>query len=260
MVVTDSHCHLTHARFDQDRPDVIRRAQEAGVTRIVTVASDVDDAGRALELARAEAGVWATAGIHPHEVEAADPADVDRLEELLDDDRVVAVGETGLDYYYDNAPRDLQRWWFERHLAMAAGLGLPVVVHSRSADEDLIRMIERYTGSVRGVLHCFTGGRDLLRTALDAGWYIGYGGIVTFKNFDAADLLGEVPDDRLVVETDAPYLSPVPVRGRRNEPAFLPHSVERIAELRGEAAPDLGRRTSENAAVLFGLPPVPGSP
>ncbi len=258
-MVTDSHCHLTHARFDQDRGDTIARASAAGVTRIVTIASDADDARRARLLATSEDAVWATAGIHPHEVEAAAAADVERLEDLLADERVVAVGETGLDYYYDNAPRDLQRWWFERMLVVAAGAGLPVVVHSRSADEDVAEMIERYAGRVRGVLHCFTGGRRLLQAGLAAGWYIGYGGIVTFKSFDAGELLRTVPSDRLLVETDAPYLAPVPMRGRRNEPSFLPHSVARIAELRGERPEDVGRVTSENAAALFGLPAVSGS-
>jgi len=189
-------------------------------------------------------------------VQSAAPTDVEAIEGLLRKEKVVAVGETGLDYYYDNAPRDLQRWWFERHLAIAAGSDRPVVVHSRSADEDVAALIRRYRGSVRGVLHCFTGGRHLLDAALDAGWYIGYGGIVTFRNFEAEDLLRHVPEDRLLLETDAPFLAPVPERGRRNEPAFVVHSLARLAEWRGQDIEHVARVTSANAAALFGLPPA----
>ena len=258
-MVTDSHCHLTHARFDHDRASALERALDADVRRIVTIASDAHDAGLAAALARDVPQVWATAGVHPHEVGRAVPEDLARVEELLSEPRVVAVGETGLDYYYDNAPRDLQRRWFASHLEVGARHGLPVVVHARRADDDVAELITRFRGAVRGVLHCFTGGRDLLRTALDAGWYVGYGGIVTFRSFDAEDLLRQVPADRLLVETDAPYLAPVPERGKRNEPAFVTHSLARIADLRGVPVEQLAVATSRNASELFGLPPVEGA-
>lgn len=253
-MLTDSHCHLTAEQFAGDREGAIARALEAGVTRMVTIASNARDAESALHLARAHDGVWATAGIHPHEVEDAGPEDPKRIRELIADERVVAVGETGLDYHYDNSPRALQRRLLNVHGELAHEFHLPLVVHSRSADADLIAFLQSLPVEVAGVLHCFTGGRPLFETALERGWYFGYGGIATFKNFDADDVLRAVPDDRLLLETDAPYLAPVPNRGRRNEPSFMVHSAERIAQIRRVPVTELALRTSENATRLFGLP------
>jgi TatD DNase family protein len=254
-MLTDSHCHLTAAQFEKDRPAVLERASGAGVGRMVSIASSVADARRAALLAAADSRVWNTVGVHPHEVDEADlEVDVARLEELARGERVVAIGETGLDFHYDNAPRNVQIEWFEAHLALAEASGFPLVVHSRSADDETRRIVEMAgRKGVRGVLHCFTGGDALLEAALEADWFLGYGGIATFKRFDGGRLLARVPEDRLLLETDAPYLAPVPMRGKRNEPAFLVHTRDRIAALRGISAERLERATSSNASRLFGL-------
>ncbi len=256
-MLTDSHCHLTAEGLIEDVEAVLERARAAGVRRVVSIASSVADGARAQALAETTPDVWATAGIHPHEVGAADlEGDVPRLRVQIGSGApVVAVGETGLDYHYDHAPRRLQRRWFELHVDLAEAHGLPLVVHSREADDHTGEVVsDAAKRGVLGVLHCFTGGARLLDLALEAGWYIGYGGIATFKNFDAQALLQRVPTDRLLLETDAPYLAPVPMRGRRNEPAFMVHSQKRIAALVGMDADTLAVTTSENAARLFGLP------
>ncbi len=253
-MLTDSHCHLTAPQFDGDRTDVLARARDVGVDRIVTIASNARDAETAISLAEATPGVWATAGIHPHEVARTNDGDLTRIRSLAEEGRAVAIGETGLDYFYDNAPRARQREYLRAHGEMAAALGLPLVVHSRNADQDVMAFLQELPDGVGGVLHCFTGGDDLLRLALDRGWYIGYGGIATFKSFADHGRLQAVPEDRLLVETDAPYLAPVPKRGKRNEPAFLTYSVGRIAEVRGVPSERVAQATGRNAARLFGLP------
>ena len=253
-MLTDSHCHLTAEQFDADRGDVIERASAVGVGRMVTIASNATDAVAASQLAESHEAVWATAGVHPHEVGDAADGDMSRVRGLCDGPRVVAVGETGLDYHYDNAPRSLQRRFLDQHGELAADSGLPLVIHSRSADEDLGSFLKGLPEDVTGVLHCFTGGPSLFDTAVERGWYFGYGGIATFKNFKAHDLLIAVPRNRLLLETDAPYLAPVPMRGRRNEPAFITHVADRIAEIRGVTRDALAAQTSANAARLFRLP------
>src|SRR5262245_31544518 len=173
----DSHCHLTDEQFASDLADVLRRALEAGVTRAVTICSDAADGRAAARIAGAHDGVWCTAGIHPHQAANARRADLDAVADLLEGDKIVAVGETGLDYYYDNAPRNVQRKLLSHHMQMAADLGLPVVVHSREADEDTIAMIRSVEGEVLGVLHCFAAGADLLEAGLEAGWMISFSGL-----------------------------------------------------------------------------------
>jgi TatD DNase family protein len=250
----DSHCHLTDAAFRDDREAVLRRAREAGVTRAVTIASNVADAREALSLAEASRGLWCTAGIHPHEAGEAEPDAVRDIEGLARGaDHVVAIGETGLDYYYDNAPRARQRASFSAHLALGAELGLPVVVHARDADDDIAAALRDMPSGTLGVLHCFTGGVRAFSEAMAAGWYVSFSGIASFKSFGAGDLLREVPADRLLVETDAPYLAPVPMRGKRNEPAFVTHVTAAVAR-RLDAMPDeLARRTTENACRFYGV-------
>jgi TatD DNase family protein len=191
-------------------------------------------------------------GIHPHSASSADDAAFQRLEELASAPRVVGIGETGLDYFYDNAPRAAQRESFQRHLELARTRDLPVVVHSRDADDDL-RAILREAGWGRGVLHCFSGGRDLLDEALALGWHISFAGMITFPKWDAADLLLAVPLDRLLVETDSPYLAPVPHRGKRNEPAYVTLVARRAAELRGDDPEALMTATTANAVAFYGV-------
>jgi TatD DNase family protein len=247
----DSHCHLTDSRFADDLDDVLARAWAAGLEGIITIASDAADADAALALARRDTRIRSTAGVHPHAAAAATEADRQHIRTLVRLPEVVAIGETGLDYHYDNSPRDAQRTLFDWHLALAAETGLPVVVHSRSADDDLAAMIR--DAGVPGVLHCFSGGPRLLDTALDAGWFVSFAGMVTFRNFDGAGLLRAVPRDRLLVETDAPYLAPVPHRGRRNEPVFVMETCRAVARLRGEDPLETAASTAANTRRFYGL-------
>ena len=278
----DSHCHLTDTAFREDREAVLHRAGAAGVTRVVTIASSVADARAALALVRGAPGrgdaggqpaadvagqaadaagqaaaglrLWCTAGIHPHEAGRAAEGDLAELRELAASNaEVVAVGETGLDYHYDNAPRPVQRRLFDAHLALAAELALPVVVHARDADADIAAALGSMPPGVAGVLHCFTGGRQAFERAGAAGWYVSFSGIASFASFEAADLLREVPENRLMIETDAPYLAPQPVRGRRNEPANVVHVAEAVRRHLDVDSHEIARRTTENACRFYGV-------
>jgi TatD DNase family protein len=249
----DSHCHLTAEAFAGDIETVLARAREAGLVGIVTVASHADDAEAALLLSREQPDVWCTAGVHPHEA-AGGIEQLPRIEHLAGEARVVAIGETGLDYHYDHSPRRVQRDLFEAQIELAARTGRPLIVHSRAAEADTIAAVRNAAGrGVRGVLHCFTGGRDLLDVALEIDWYVSYAGIVTFRRFDGADLVRAVPPDRLLIETDSPYLAPVPLRGRRNEPANVVHTCAALAGFRGVDPSELGRETTANARRFYRL-------
>ncbi|HSW31525.1 MAG TPA: TatD family hydrolase [Longimicrobiales bacterium] len=249
----DSHCHLTDAAFRDDREAALLRAREAGVAGLVTIASTLDDAGDAVALARSHEGVWCTAGVHPHEACGASPDAERRLRELAALPRVVALGETGLDYHYDHSPRLVQRRLFDLHLALGAETGLPVVVHAREADEDVAAALRAAPGAIRGVLHCFTGGARAFEEAMVRGWHVSFSGIASFRTFTVADLLREVPAGRLLVETDSPYLAPVPFRGKRNEPAFVRHVAEAVAAHLGESVEAVAARTTANARSFYGL-------
>jgi len=252
--VFDSHCHLTDGRFDEDRAAVLDAALDAGVTRMVTVASNLEDARAAADLAAAHPGLWSTAGIHPHEVSEAGDGDLALVEELAaTHPEIVALGETGLDYFYDHSPRELQRRWFEAHLEAAADLDLPVVIHTREAEDDTIGILRDAPKSVRKVLHCFTGSMKLLEVGLEEGCYVSFAGIITFSKFDGQDAVRAVPGDRLLAETDAPYLAPVPRRGKRNEPAFVAHVVAALAEIRGEDVEKASEATAQNAQRFYPL-------
>lgn len=244
----DTHAHLTAL---DDPAAAIERAAEAGVERILTVGTDVADCRRALALADAHEGVYAILGIHPHEAGTATEDDLARLRELLAHPKTVAVGETGLDWFRDYAPRDDQRRLFAAQLDLAAELGKPVVIHTRAADEDTLASLGAFDGTV--VLHCFSS-PHLLPTALERRWYVSFAGNVTYKN--ATDLrlaAREVPADRVLAETDTPYLAPQPVRGRRNEPAHVVHTLAALATARGEEADALEAQIERNAAQCFGL-------
>jgi TatD DNase family protein len=259
-MLIDSHCHLTDGRFDADRQDVLAAAATAGVTGVVTIASDAADASAVVELVRAHGPgadglrLWGTAGIHPHEAAAAAAGDLDKVRVLATSEAgIVAIGETGLDFHYDHSPREVQLRLFEAQLELAVELALPAVVHSRSADRETVAVLKNLPAGASGVLHCFTGGRELLEAGLDAGWYVSFSGIASFRKFDAADLLRQVPDDRLLVETDAPYLAPVPFRGKRNEPAMVAHVVQAVAEHRSRSPAAVATSTAENALRFYGL-------
>jgi TatD DNase family protein len=255
----DSHCHLTDTAFRDDREAVLLRARAAGVTRLVCIASDTEDSAAAVGLVRSFAdsraetypGMWCTAGVHPHEAGTAAPNSMALLRSLAGSPEVVALGETGLDYHYDHAPRDVQRTLFDGHLELGDELGLPVVVHAREADDDIAAALRAAPSGVRGVLHCFTGGERAFAAAMERGWYVSFSGIASFKSFGVADLLREVPAERLLVETDSPYLAPVPMRGKRNEPAFVAHVVEAVAVHLGEDPAAVAARTTANALRFY---------
>jgi TatD DNase family protein len=252
--LVDSHCHLTDAAFDADRPAVLARAAAAGVTHIVVVADSAVSTAQAVELSRTGA-LSATAGVHPHHASTWSPDVAAAIECALDDPEVVAVGETGLDYHYDLSPRTEQRRAFEAQLTLAARRGLPVVVHSRDADDDMAAMLTTFGRDVRAVvLHSFSSGPDVFAAGMAIGAYFSFSGMVTFKRWDRTACVADCPADRLLVETDAdsPYLAPVPHRGKRNEPAFVAQVAARVAELRGEPLPHLAARSSANAARCFG--------
>jgi len=249
----DSHCHLTDAAFREDREAVLLRAAEVGVTRVVTIASDVADARAALAIAGSRAGVWSTAGVHPHEAAKAAPGDLDAIRALAERDEVVAIGETGLDFHYDHSPRAVQTELFEAHLALGAETGLPVIVHAREADAEIAAALKGMPSGTTGVLHCFTGGEAAFAEAMSAGWYVSFSGIASFGSFRAADLLREVPEDKLLVETDSPYLAPTPHRGKRNEPAFVVKVAEAVGRHLGVSGEEIARRTTENARRFYGV-------
>ena len=253
MRLFDSHCHLTDERLASEADAVVERARQAGLVGMVTIASNLEDAGAAAALAQTHPDVWATAGVHPHEAASADRSALADLRERLGQDRIVAVGETGLDYHYDNAPRAVQRRVFDAQLELASAAGLPVIVHARDADEDVIAAIRHAEGSVRGVLHCFSSGAALLDAALEADWMISFAGMISFAKYDGADLLRSVPADRLLFETDSPYLAPVPHRGKTNEPAFVRHVAEAAARARDVDAEELAATATANAFRFYGL-------
>jgi len=257
----DSHAHLADPAFEGDRSEVIDRARNSGAEAIVCIGSgggagDVLGAARASAVvAKAHAGfVWFTAGVHPHDAEGFESArDIEGLKELAAEG-AVAIGECGLDYHYDNSPRREQRRAFAEQLSLGGGLGLPVVVHTRDAEEDTRAMIvEAGQSGVLGVLHCYTGSHELAAAAIAVGWYVSFSGIVTFRNWKDDDLIRMVPDDRILTESDSPYLAPVPNRGKRNEPAWVGHTVARLAAARNDDGARLAAIVSDNARRIFKL-------
>jgi TatD DNase family protein len=246
--VIDTHAHLTSL---DDADEAITRAGEAGVTRILTVGTSVDDGRHVLALADRYEGVFAILGIHPHEAGTATADDLAALRELHGHAKAVAVGETGLDWYRDYAPRDDQRRLFAAELELATELGKPVVIHTRAADDDTLDDLADFSGTV--VLHCFSS-PHLLPTAVERGWYVSFAGNATFpKAVELRLAATEVPAERILAETDSPYLAPQPVRGKPNEPANVVHTVAALARARGEEPAELERQIERNASACFGL-------
>jgi len=254
-IFIDSHAHLADAAFSGDRDAVISRARASGALAIVCIGESLEAGGIAGELAANNPGfVFATAGVHPHDAAGFDEIrDITLIKERLRSG-AVAVGECGLDYHYDNSPRPAQIAAFSAQLRLAAEESRPLVVHTRDAEDDTCGMVMEASGAgVAGVLHCYTGSHSLAEQALAAGWYISFSGIVTFRKWTDADLLRLVPEERLLVESDSPYLAPVPFRGKRNEPAWVAHTLIAVAAARGVDPGALGRATAENTRRLFGL-------
>jgi TatD DNase family protein len=251
MQLIDAHAHLADERILPQVDEVVARAREAGLVGIVSIATEAEDAETNRALAERFPNVWATAGIHPHSASTYSDEAIARVRELLAHPRVVAVGETGLDFHYDFSPREVQRRSFTRHLELGRETGLPVVVHAREADEDLIAILREVGRGTVGVLHSFSSGRALLEEALSMGWYASFSGMITFKKYEGADFVRMVPADRILVETDTPYLAPVPHRGKTNEPSFVPHVARKAAEIRGEDAEEFAARTLENTRQFY---------
>jgi TatD DNase family protein len=263
---TDSHCHLENKRFDTDRGEVFARAQQGGVTTMLAIGNgDGPGTGTldcAIKLAREHAGVYATVGIHPHEAALAQQSDFDELERLARDPTVIAWGEIGLDYYYDHSPREVQQRVFVQQMEMARAARLPIIIHNRPSDnsenawDDLFRLLREHwmASGLGGVLHCFTGAVEHARAALDIGFMLSFAGNITYpKAQNIRDAAALAPMDRIFIETDSPYLAPIPHRGKRNEPAFVIESARQIGELKKTSLEEVGRQTSENFRSFFKL-------
>jgi TatD DNase family protein len=247
----DSHCHLDSAEFNEDRDAVIERAIAAGVTHMLAIGTGdgPPDLEAGLRLADKYSAFYATVGIHPHDAAKAGPDDFKRLADLLAHPKVLAVGEIGLDYHYDFSPREIQKSAFIQQMEIAAAAGKPIVIHTREAWDDTLALIEQHWAShgIGGIMHCFSGGPAEASRAVDLGFYLSFGGLVTFpKTLVVQEAAKSAPRDRILVETDAPYLAPVPKRGKRNEPALIVHTARKLAELRGESYEELCDVTSEN--------------
>ncbi len=254
----DSHCHIDGAEYDADREEVIRRARDAGVTTMLNVGTGDPHSGafeRAVELAEKHTDIYAAVGVHPHDAKLFTDRAEQRLLDLVKQSRqVIAWGEIGLDYHYDHSPRDVQRKVFERQLRLARSLYLPIVIHSREANDDTIAILrEEMAGYERGgVLHCFGGSLEMATSAIDLGFFISFAGNLTFKKAeDLRSIAQQLPLDRLLIETDCPYLTPVPFRGKRNEPARVVETARCLAELHGRELEEIGHITSENFGKLF---------
>ncbi|HLL71685.1 MAG TPA: TatD family hydrolase [Pyrinomonadaceae bacterium] len=257
----DSHAHIDGAEYDADRDEVVERAREAGVVAILNVGTGDPHGGeleRAVEVAGRYEGVYASVGVHPHDARLFDERAAERVRELARaSERVIAWGEIGLDYHYDNSPREVQREVFTRQLRMARELNLPVIIHSREADDETVEILRaEWDGAVRGgIMHCFGGGYEMAASVLELGFMISFAGNVTFKKAEALrDVARRIPLERMLVETDCPFLTPVPFRGRRNEPARVVETARCLAELRGVEPEEFGRVTTDNFLRFFNLP------
>ena len=254
MRLIDSHCHLNYAGLAERQDEVLANARANGVTGFLNISTRQSEWGDVLGAAERNADVWATVGVHPHEADAHPDLGAAALVEAASHPRVIAIGECGLDYFYDNSEREAQKDRFEAHIDAARQSGLPLVVHTRDAEEDTAEILARAVreGGVTGVLHCFTGTADLARIALDLGFYISLSGIVTFKNAkELQETAGWLPSDRMLVETDSPFLAPVPHRGQTCEPAFVADTARFVAELRNEPPEALAETTTANFFRLF---------
>ena len=253
-LLVDSHCHLDFPDLSEDLDGVVARAKAAGVSTMVTICTRVDRFAGILEIAERFDNVFCSVGLHPHDAAEEPDLSTARLVQLAAHAKVVGIGETGLDFHYDHSPRAQQAELFRRHIAAARQTGLPLIVHSRAADDEMIGILQDETaqGPFPGVLHCFSSGPQLARAALALGFYISFSGIVTFNKADEVrEVAAETPLDRLLVETDAPYLAPVPHRGKTNEPAFVADTAAKLAALRGLGSDEIAALTSENFFRLF---------
>jgi TatD DNase family protein len=253
-LLVDTHAHLSGEEFEGDRDEVVRRALDAGVEAVIDVGTDVASSVKAGGFAERGSAVFASAGIHPHGASKASIADLEKIESLLESPKTVAAGEIGLDYHYSFSPHEVQQSLFRRQIEIGLRKNKPLIVHVREAMPDALIILRSLDAApFRGVFHCYGGTLDEAAEVLELGFHISFTGVVTFRNYSGPDIVTAVPLDRLLLETDAPYMTPVPLRGRRNEPAFLGYTARRIAEMRGETVESLAAATTRNARTLFGL-------
>ncbi|HBU13139.1 MAG TPA: hydrolase TatD [Clostridiales bacterium] len=251
MCYFDTHAHLLDEKFDGDRDELILSLPGKGVGFFTECASDMETAAHAVTLAQKYPMAYAAVGVHPHSAAEWEERDYQKLAELARQEKVVAIGEIGLDYHYDFSPRDVQKAVFARQMELAGEAGLPVVVHSREATQDVLAILRAYP-AVTGVLHSFSGSVETMREVLEMGYYISLSGVVTFKNAKkAAEAAAAVPPDKLLIETDSPYMTPAPHRGKRNDPSYVQYTAQKIAEIRGMELEELRKVTTENAKAFF---------
>lgn len=250
-MLVDSHCHLNYPDFQDDLETVMAQARAIGVSTFLTINTRLDQAEDLFLLTERFQDVYCTVGVHPHDAtDYKGPGLREKLLNLVQRDRVIGIGETGLDYYYENSPREAQIESFKTHIAVAKAKNLPLVIHTREADEDTLACLSQQ--EVRGVFHCFSGDLALAKAALDLGFYLSFSGIITFKNADALrEVVKYTPLERILIETDAPFLAPVPHRGQRNEPAFVKHTADKIAALKGVSFEQIATQTTANFFTLF---------
>lgn len=254
-MLTDSHAHLNAPEFDEDRAETIARAREAGVTRIVNIGFNRETIPSSLALAEAYDFIWTAVGWHPQDAKDMQPGDLEWIEELTRHEKVVAIGEIGLDYYWDTSPKDVQDRVFREQIRLARKVGKPIIIHNRDAHHDIVETLKQEKAAeVGGIMHCYSGSWETAKQCLDMNFYISFGGPVTFKNArQPKEVLAQVPLDRLLLETDSPYLTPHPFRGKRNESAHVRLVAEAAAELTGLTVEEIARITTENAIRLLGI-------
>ncbi|WP_053954862.1 TatD family hydrolase [Inediibacterium massiliense] len=251
----DSHAHLDDPRFDKDRDEIIKRAQENGISYIVNPGSDFETSVRSIEMAKEYDMVYAAVGVHPHDVKDMDEITLSLLKGLSKKPKVVAIGEIGLDYHYDHSPRDLQREWFRRQIHLAKEVKLPIIIHDREANDDVLRILKEEEAFETGVvLHCYSGSAELARQYIKLGAYISIAGPVTFNNArKTVEVVESIPLEYLFVETDSPYLTPVPYRGKRNEMSYVKYVAEKVANIKGISIEEVAHQTTENAKKFFNI-------
>lgn len=250
----DSHAHLDEERFDEDRDELIKSLKENAISYVINPSSDMETSRRVVKLSNRYDNIFAAVGIHPHDAEGFKEEDLDELRELSKDERVVAIGEIGLDYYYDNSPREIQKEVFKKQLELAYELDLPVIIHTRDAMGDTYDILKEFEGRVRGVMHCYTGSIEMAEKFMKLGFYISIAGPVTFKSaVNVREMAKQIPLERLLIETDSPYLAPVPNRGKRNDPTNVRYVADMLANLKEIQIDKIIEHSRENTVKLFSL-------
>ena len=252
-MIFDSHAHYDDERFNEDREAVLEKIQKEQVSRVINIGADLNSSLKSIELAKQHDFIYAAIGVHPHDVQDLKEEDLETLLGLAAHHKVVALGEIGLDYYYDNSPREIQKLWFREQIQLAKGIELPLVIHSRDAAEDTYHILEEAGAhELGGVIHCFSYSREMAERFVDLGFYIGIGGVITFpKAKKLLEVVKHIPLNKLLIETDAPYLSPEPFRGRRNDSGYLKYVIQKIAEIKAVSEEEVTKVTYDNAMKLF---------